>query len=333
MGQLSFPMFRRWRGRSASAYRWICGWTTFWFVAFALGSLYASVHIWEAWTAATLSLGLVLGSLLLAALWMHRRREGRCGLRDVYQQAGAGYAIEPASGVLTALSVRTGILLALLKPLYDARGFYLFPEDTPGTAWAILGVVLAHPGKLAYVTVTALLALALLTTLAALLCFEYAVRFNWSRARRVASDAAAGKPLSKEEMQAIGRSSQLDLVMKGADFSAISFYCLVWSLTVMTVFVDYAVAFIAAWVVYTVMWTYYFFPVKAHDTDGNATASVAQIADAAIVQPSGAPPTGTPAAASSAASPARGETPPAVRVDGPPAPPTTPSDPGSGRRG
>jgi hypothetical protein len=150
----------------------------------------------------------------------------------------------PMNGFLTTLSIRAAITTFLLVGLLQAQNSYaIIPRQQVANRFLAWDAIWLSPRACIFLLVASVLGLSLIATMAALLCTDYSLRFEWPRRR----DRGANRV-------------QLVLRQKAHQFNVIGFYCLMWSLAAATALVDYVVAFTTALVVFLVMWSYYFFP-------------------------------------------------------------------------
>ena len=101
-------------------------------------------------------------------------------------------------------------------------------------------MLLGTPRAVFFGLVAVALAMSAVTTLAALLCYDYSLRYDWN-----------AKPMVK-----------LALRRKAHKFGVVGFYGLMWSLAAATALIDPLLSILAAGGIYFVMWCYYFFPKK-----------------------------------------------------------------------
>jgi len=97
------------------------------------------------------------------------------------------------------------------------------------------------PDVLIFSVVTLALGLSVITTLAAVLCYDYSSRFGWPDAVRNI------------------------FISKGHDLGQFGFYTLMWSLAAITALLNYVLCMLVILCVFLVMWWYYFFPVDKVD--------------------------------------------------------------------
>jgi hypothetical protein len=237
-----------WTRKSKHAKGWLIGALlvqgVFWVIAATnpRGGFIGPVGHWENREAIMLVSMLLL---LASAMIMHAYdiRKGAWGFQDIYRNREHGELgrdeekfITP---VLTAESIRAAMTAGILAILLDDRQEYL-PHDTENPFWFSVPAIVEEPKSVFFVMVVGALSASLATTMAALLCYEYATRFvfasDWPR---------------------------LHLLNKGFHFGKLGFYCLMWSLAVVPVLVDYNLAFVSITFVFGVMWLYYFFPTDA----------------------------------------------------------------------
>lgn len=184
--------------------------------------------------------------LLVAAVAMHKgdtHRRG-WGFQHVYRH-GHNASHERREqhfvpAVLTVESIRAAMTAVILAALLDESNRTSFLPGTlvRGGVLSILG----QPRTAFFLLVISVLAFSLVTTMAALLCYEYATRFTW-----------------RDDWP------KVDLLQKAFHFGVWGFYCLMWSLAVVPVLVDYRLGFLSILVVFVIMWLYYFFPERRED--------------------------------------------------------------------
>lgn len=231
-----------WAGRSSYAKRWLVGALVVDFVLVCIAwldparRLFPSYGTWTNQEAMALA---AMGLLLLSAWIMHARDEasGGWGFRHAYVHGDNG-SHEPdeqkyVGSVLTAESIRAAMTAAFLIALLTDRDRYVpvsaIPHRLP------LVAISRSPGAVFFFVVIGALASSLVTTMAALLCYEYVTRFNW-----------------KDDWP------KVDLKIKAYHLSKFGFYGLMWALAAVPALLDYRLAFISPIFVFIVMWLYYF---------------------------------------------------------------------------
>jgi hypothetical protein len=230
--------------RSSYAKRWLIGAVLLQAVLFGIAARFPAREwfIWYgAWTnleaTALLSMLLLLGG----AFFMHRYdpTSDGWGFRHVYLGIGGGAHERDeqryVGSILTVESIRAAMVVVLLAALLGERKHYLPPGGIPHHL--PLGLIPKDPGAVFFVLLTAALASSLVTTMAALLCYEYATRFTWQN-----------------------NWARQNLNWKAFQFGKFGFYCLMWSLAALPVLLDYYLVFVSVLFVFVVMWVYYFFP-------------------------------------------------------------------------
>lgn len=181
--------------------------------------------------------------LLLAGAWaMHKHDQPAhgWGFRHVYLHTEASHEPDDQKYVpatLTVESIRAAMIVGILAALFTEREHYLPAGQAPHglPLWSLTG----EPGAVFFLLVTGALGSALVTTMAALLCYEYATRFAWKI-----------------------DGPKVELHKKAFHLGKLGFYCLMWSLAIIPVLLDYHLGFISILFVFIVMWLYYFFPAQ-----------------------------------------------------------------------
>jgi len=194
------------------------------------------LDIWSPQYASTLGL---LSLLVLAAPAMHAldQRSHGYGLSHVYHDTPiTRYQLDDTivSGLLTVLSVRAATAVVALGLLLNGAAALVIPVKPQALDWPS---ILASPRQVTFCVVLATLAWSVVTTMAALLCYDYSLRFDWKAKPRV----------------------RYALRKKAHRLGVLGFYSLMWSLAVATALIDLKVAIAAATLVFGVMWYYYFF--------------------------------------------------------------------------
>lgn len=188
-----------------------------------------------------------IGWLLLAALLMHGLDQWAhgCGLQDVYRSEPKGHHQTQerlfVGPILTVESVRAAMTAVILAILLENRKDYLPAPAADAPYWHSIGGLARDPDAVFFLLVTGALASSLITTMAALLCYEYATRFKWP---------------TRDDWR------KKNLLEKGFQFGKFGFYCLMWSLAVVPGLLDYQLVFLSTLFVFIVMWIYYFFPAQ-----------------------------------------------------------------------
>jgi H+/Cl- antiporter ClcA len=210
--------------------------------------------------------------LLLAAFLMHRfDKKTRGGFLNVYAQTNSGHQLRErlfVGPVLTVESVRAAMTAGILAILLDDREEYLGapPSETP--YWHSIETLIDNPEAVFFLLITGALAASLMTTMAALLCYEYATRFDWKEAW-----------------------PKTNLLSKGFHFGKFGFYCLMWSLAVVPALLDHRLVFLSILFVFVIMWIYYFFPLQSSPgpAEQSAGAQPAPAEEAVPMPPEAAP--------------------------------------------
>lgn len=235
-----------WVERSAYAKWWLFGAVVVQTVLFVIAAIPAAREsFWYGgWTAREAMVLLSMALLLLGAFAMHyfdKKKQG-WGFSHVYRAAGRG-GHEPdehkyVGSTLTVESIRAAMIVVILGGLVSQRAHYFGFTDTPHDLPFL--AISGKPGAVFFALIAAALASSLVTTMAALLCYEYATRFTW-----------------KNDWP------KVSLLRKAFQLGKFGFYCLMWSLAALPVLLDYYLSFISILFVFGVMWFYYFFPVPA----------------------------------------------------------------------
>ncbi len=105
-------------------------------------------------------------------------------------------------------------------------------------------LALKDPVATFFCSVSAALGASIVTTMAAVLSYEYVGRFRWNE--------------WKEHTHFQGWP-KIELAKKAYRFDTFGFYCLMWSLAVVPVLLNYYVSLISIFFMFTVMWYFYFF--------------------------------------------------------------------------
>lgn len=237
-------MWKHLKSRSRYAKAWLMGAAGIQLTLFAVAQLNPGLKLYGfgEWGNRELMVLAAIAWLLISALLMHGfdRKAHGCGFQDVYRSdpRGAHQKQEQLfiAPVLSVESVRAAMTAVILAILLENRKDYVPPPEIPFLH--SVGTVARDPDAVFFLLVTGALASSLIFTMAALLCYEYAVRFAWP------TDDWRKK----------------DLLDKGFHFGKAGFYCLMWSLAVVPGLLDYRLAFISTFFVFVVMWLYYFFP-------------------------------------------------------------------------
>jgi hypothetical protein len=232
-----------WKGRSAFAHRWILFYPLALLVTGAVAWWNPRWGISGPWDNRGVLTLAAMASLLVAPVMMHGADEDRqgWGFRHVWKIAGAHEANARAyvASVLTAESIRAAMTAGILAMLLNERKHFLsIPKKVVGEV--PLGFVLSRPVATMFSIIAIVLGSSLVTTMVALLCYEYASRFSWS------PDWPRIKLLSRAFW--LGR---------------IGFYCLMWSLAGLPALLDFRLGFLSFIGVFFVMWYYYFFEMAA----------------------------------------------------------------------
>ena len=234
-----------------SAYAWV--WLAVWVGAASLIAIVLTRNPLWLWLPGTWesrdALILVLLLLLIVLAWpMHAIDSHAFGLRFLHSINGTrqSMADAPMNGFLTNLSIRAALTTFLLVWLSRgaADGSLWGEPEEDFLRWSAIA---QSPSAFLFVMIAATLGLSLMTTMAALLCTDYSLRFEWP-------DRANKQP----------NRVKLELRRKAHRFHVIGFYCLMWSLAAATALVDYFVCLIASTAVFSVMWSYYFFPRRKY---------------------------------------------------------------------
>jgi len=225
--------------RGPGAWLWLLAWVVVFSIACLLAVFNPSIG-WSlgGWTTQKASVFWVLILLLLFAWVMHRSDKKRhlYGFVDLHHTNGHTHlelAEGSLRGLLTVQSIRVALTLGVLGALLDRGGTIL--------TLLTLESVVKDPTVTLFTAATAGLALSTLTTLAALQCYDYALRFVW------------GEPKA---------NVKLKLVQKAHRLGKAGFYSLTWSLTAATALIRPGAGLIVTAVVFYVMWYVYFFPLK-----------------------------------------------------------------------
>ena len=222
--------------KSSYAKKWFWWGTTVQLVLLGGGLVPSGIWSNGAWTNRDLAVATSLVLLLLAAWQMHSRdydkttKTGRgYGLRYVYYSFDSKHRLDDnvISGVLSRESIQGAITLLILSTLIDK-----------GRAPSGLTEIIRDPSVLVFSVVTAALGASVITTLAAILCYDYSSRFTWP-----------------DPVRSI-------FISKGHDLGRVGFYTLMWSLAAITALLNYVLCMFMILGVFLVMWWYYFFPVS-----------------------------------------------------------------------
>ena len=136
-------------------------------------------------------------------------------------------------GLLTVQSIRSaltlGILLVLLRERENLLGEVVIDVASFSGTPEIMFFVLAVVG----------LSGSVLTTLAAIQSYDYALRFDWGQEKKKVKEG---------------------FVEKAHHLGVIGFYCLIWSLVASTHLFGPLIGQVATSVVFVLLWYYYYFP-------------------------------------------------------------------------
>jgi len=228
--------------RSLLAWVWLFGFYAILLLLLWLASCNPSLGGIKAgkWQTRDVVIVATMGALLLAAVGMHTSDYAYhgCGFRDIYRNRRLGIRQEDeqrfVGSVLSVESIRAAMVALLVAILISKSETYLHSAGDPD--WHPLRPILESPNSVLFVIVVGTLAVSLATTMAALLCYDYATRFQWIR-----------------------DWPKKSLLRKAHQLSNVGFYCLMWSLAVVPSLMDYRLAFLSILLVFTVMWLYYFF--------------------------------------------------------------------------
>jgi hypothetical protein len=168
------------------------------------------------------------------------------------------------SPLLTVLSVRTAIAMGILAALWTRQADIL-GAFRPPLEWQsfLTSLVWKDPKFFGYYAVTVALFLATVTTLVALLCYDYSLRFDWKQPAKI--------------------QIKLALRQRAHVLGALGFYCLAWSLAAITFLLDPILSVVAATVVFVAVWYYYFFPVGAFVLPTVTTGAAKDITDTTAI--------------------------------------------------
>jgi hypothetical protein len=144
--------------------------------------------------------------------------------------------------MLTIQSIRAAITIGMLFTVVNiwrqsANGNFRAIFATPFSE--TLRGTLASPASTMGALVLAALICSITTTLAAIQCYDYSIRYDWLK---------AGKPLAKQA-----------LVGKAHGFTRYGFYSLMAALTASVMVVEPALSIFTTMVVFLAMWKYYYF--------------------------------------------------------------------------
>jgi hypothetical protein len=217
--------------RSRYAYAWLILGVVF--LTFMLWfAKYSSLRVMSngTWTNRELGASLSLVFLLIAARLMHALDEmgHGFGVRHVYHDLHIRHRVDDSviSGVLSRESIQGAITLGILASLVTSIER---PEDLQG--------FFRNPRLLFPSTIAAALGVSVITTLAAILCYDYSSRFDWPEGERNS------------------------FISKGHRLGMWGFYTLMWSLAAVTALKSNYLCIVTALIVFCVMWYYYFFPI------------------------------------------------------------------------
>lgn len=195
---------------------------------------------------------------------LHAWNTRAVGFRYLHALNGAKHRMEdtPINGFLTILSIRAAITIFLLVGLLQTQVNYGLLPPRAGVHSVDWPRMAEAPSAVFFVFVGAALGVSLVSTMAALLCSDYAQRFEWT-----------DRPDKQPNLV------KLALRRKAHQFNVLGFYCLMWSLAAATALVDYAVCLVASLVVFLAMWTYYFFEPGLDDAADAADGGAERSAD------------------------------------------------------
>jgi hypothetical protein len=236
-------------GRSNAAKSWLLLWIA---VEVGLGAVAFAGVPWGVvrngqWQNKDFFVLLILLLLVGVAIPMHNTRASALGFRFLHGINGAKHRMDetPMNGFLTNLSIRAAITTFLLVALFQAQNTYKIVPDRTDPQFLRWDAIWASPRAFMFVLVAGALGLSLITTMAALLCTDYSLRFEWPD--RTDADKQPNRV-------------KLALRRKAHQFHVIGFYCLMWSLAAATALLDYFVCLATTMAVFLAMWSYYFFP-------------------------------------------------------------------------
>lgn len=198
-----------------------------------------------------------LVGLLVVAPLMHRidKAKGGNGFLDRYEKADPRMQLSDSvvSGLLTVQGIRSAVQVGLLIALVSAAG-------PPHAYLPIGGDVWTRPGDVFLALVCGALALSVVTTLVAVLCYDFSIRFAWSD----------------------GDDTKHQLQTKARDFNEIGFYLMMWALAGTPLRWDRRLGLASILVIFLVMWTYYFFSTEDRQSDNRKPGSDAAAALGAV---------------------------------------------------
>jgi hypothetical protein len=231
-----------WEGRSTYAHQWLVLYPVALLVAGGLAWWNPPWGISGPWDNRGVLTLAAMASLLVAPVIMHGSDKDRkgWGFKHVWVVAGNHETNAQAyvSSVLSAESIRAAMTAGILAMLLNERKHFLnLPKNVVGTL--PLGFVLRQPVATMFSIIAIVLGSSLVTTMVALLCYEYATRFSWN------PDWPRIKLLSRAFW--LGR---------------IGFYCLMWSLAGLPALLDFRLGFFSFIGVFFAMWYYYFFEIS-----------------------------------------------------------------------
>lgn len=254
-------------GRTRGAKYWLIGWLA---MSVILGIVAAGNPVVDAsvnlghWDTRQ-CLALVEMILLLVFAWFMHESDFRLrlhGFRDLHAHAGRttrsgdetnrtllSTAEGALGGLLSVQGIRATFTLIVLGWLLQNRAQILGRAQGRAdafTAFESLGSIPAWPTDTFFAIAVIGLSASVVTTLAAVQCYDYALRFDWGELKK---------------------DVRIGLVAKAHRLGIWGFYLLTWSLTVATALIEPVISFIAATGVFYVMWYYYFFKRSVNTVD------------------------------------------------------------------
>lgn len=236
-----------WTGRSPYARRWLIGAVVAEFGLCLIAGIDPSLRLvgsYGRWTNQEAMALVAMALLLVSGLVMHELDEccSGWGFVHTYKDKGGKHESDEqkyVGSVLTAESIRAAMTAAILIALLTDRDRYLPAMKAPHPPYRLpFEAIATSPPDAFFFLVVGALASSLVSTMAALLCYEYVTRFTWQDDR-----------------------PKVDLKIKAFNLSKFGFYGLMWALAAIPALLDYTLAFGGTFFVFLVMWLYYFFDV------------------------------------------------------------------------
>lgn len=170
-----------------------------------------------------------------------RREDAARGLK----KAETNLEDSAVSGLLTVMSIRSALGAGILGGLWSKYSDIIGPFRAPLNWNGLSQSPVLEPRTMVFYAVSFALAASAATTLVALLCYDYSIRFAW-------------KAANKERVK-------LQLRGKAQDLGVFGFYCLMWSLPAIAFLLDPILSILATAAAFFLIWLYYYFPTDALD--------------------------------------------------------------------